>query len=176
MTILLFGILVGLDNLQLASAIGLAGLKPQRKWGLILAFAFFEMTMPLLGMILGNQLHGPIEEIGSWLGPLMLFSIGLIIVVRAVMEKEEAPIFDSKWVLISLPFLMSLDNLFAGFGLGTAGYPVLLTSLVVGLCAGSMCFIGLFLGEYVRRFLPGKVEVVSGLYLIGLAAFSLFFD
>ena len=87
------------------------------------------------------------------------------------MEKEKKGIINSKWLLLLLPFLMSFDNLFAGLGLGTAGYPVVSTAIIVGLCSGIMGLLGLIIGKKVRSLIPGKIELVSGLYFIGLAVF-----
>lgn len=171
MTVLILGILVGLDNLQVASAIGLLGLQPKRKWLLVAGFVFFETTMPLVGLLIGHKLNHSFESIAEWLGPGIMMALGLYILVREWMEKEPQDLANRKGMLLLLPLFMSLDNLLAGLGLGTSGYPVISTSITVGICAGSMCILGLFIGEKLRQLIPGNLEVVSGLYLIGVAVF-----
>jgi len=171
LTVLIFGILVGLDNLQLASAFGLIGLKATRRWSVAGIFAFFEVTMPLVGLLIGNQLNSTFSEIAHWLGPCIMLALGLYILIRELLEKGHQDIVNRPWVLLFLPFLMSLDNLVAGLGLGTAGYPVISTSIIVGICAGSMCFLGLIIGEKLRRLIPKNLEMICGFYLIGMAVF-----
>ncbi len=170
--IFVLGILVGLDNLQISSALGLMGLKRNRRWFVVLLFVFFEVSMPLLGLLIGHRLNGSFENIAEWVGASILISLGLYILISEWVEKEKRDVVNSKWLLIFLPFIMSLDNLIVGIGLGSAGYPVISTSIIVGLCAGSMCFLGLLIGERVRQFKWMNVELISGFYLIGLGVYS----
>ena len=172
--IFILGILVGLDNLQISSAIGLMGLKPKRRWLVVLLFVLFEVSMPLLGLLIGHKLNSSFENIAEWVGASILISLGLYILISEWMEKENQDLVNSKWLLIILPFVMSLDNLVVGVGLGTAGYPVVSTSIIVGLCAGSMCFLGLIIGEKFRGLKWINVELLSGFYLIGLGVYSIF--
>ena len=171
LTLLILGILVGLDNLQLASAMGMMGLAPGRKWFVAGIFAFFEVIMPLIGLLIGHQVNSVFTEAAQWVGPGIMLSLGLYILIRELLEKERQDIINRRWILLILPFMMSLDNLVAGIGLGTAGYAVWSTSLVIGICAGSMCFLGLLIGEKLRGVIPGNMEIISGFYLIGMAVF-----
>lgn len=171
--ILILGILVGLDNLQISSAIGLMGLKRKRRWLVVSLFVLFEVSMPLVGLLIGHKLNSSFEHIAEWVAASILISLGVYILISEWMEKDNnQDLVNSKWLLIILPFIMSLDNLVAGVGLGTAGYPVVSTSLIVGICAGSMCFIGLVLGEKLRGIKSWNVELISGIYLIGLGIYS----
>ncbi len=173
LTILILGILVGLDNLQLASAFGLMGLKKNRRWWVASIFALFEVSMPLVGLLIGSHLNQTFKEVAEWVGPGVMLSLGLYIVIRELMEKEQQNIVNLPWVWLTLPFLMSLDNLLAGLALGTAGYPVVSTSITVGICAGGMCYLGLIIGERLRRLVPKNLELISGAYLIGMAVFMI---
>lgn len=178
-TIIILGVLVGLDNLQLASAIGLAGLDSKRRLLLVVAFVFFEVSMPLLGMLIGHRLNSDFEFVAEILGPVILIALGLYIVIKEFFEKEgeeKKSVINKGWLLLMLPLVMSFDNLIAGIGLGTSGYPVISTSIVVGLCAGSMCLIGLFIGEKLRKLIPANLEMLSGFYFIGLAIVLIFIE
>jgi len=174
--IVILGFLVGLDNLQVVSGLGLFGVDKRRKWMLLISFAFFEMCMPLLGLAIGNQLEGYIGAIAEFIGPLILFILGSTIIIMEILGKETRAVIDNPWMLIGLPFFMSFDNLFAGMGLGTLGYPVFLSALIIGVLSGGLSFIGLFFGRKIRKFIPGKIEILSGSYLMGLAVFFYLFD
>jgi manganese efflux pump family protein len=173
LSVLILGILVGLDNLQLASAMGLMGLKRNRRWQVTSLFALFEVSMPLVGLLIGHQINETFKELAEWLGPGVMLALGLYLVIRELLEREKEDLVNRPWVWLTLPFLMSLDNLLAGLALGTAGYPIVSTSIIVGLCAGSMCYLGLFIGSRMRQLIPRKLELISGAYLIGMAVFMI---
>lgn len=177
-SVIILGLLVGLDNLQLASAFGLAGLQPKRRLLLVMSFVFFEVSMPILGMLIGHQLNENFESVAELLGPIIMIALGLYIIFTEFFqnEEEEKSLVNKGWVIIMLPLMMSFDNLIAGIGLGSSGYPVLSTSIVVGICAGSMCLLGLFSGEKLRKLIPANLEMLSGFYFIGLAVFLILLD
>lgn len=172
-TVLVLGIVGGTDSLQVASAMGLLGMKLMRRWLMVASLVFFDTTMTIAGLAVGHRLNNLFENIAGWLGPGCIMALGVYILVRELTEKEKGNLANNRWVLVIMPFMMSLDNLFAGLGLGTAGYPVVTTAVIMGLCSGGMSLLGLFLGEKLRRIVPRKIEWVSGLYLVGLAVFMI---
>ncbi|MFT7603836.1 MAG: putative Mn2+ efflux pump MntP [Saprospiraceae bacterium] len=174
--IAILGFLVGLDNLQVVSGLGLFGIDRKRKWILVFAFAFFEMCMPLLGLVIGQQLQEYTGTVAELLGPLILFVLGSAIIIMELMGKEINTMINNPWMLLGLPLFMSFDNLFAGVGLGVLGFPILLSALVIGIFSGGLSFLGLFLGDKIRKYIPGKAELLSGSYMIGLSIFFLLFD
>lgn len=162
-----FGVLAGLDNLQVSAALGVS--RPRRGRLLLLgsAFAACEALMPLVGMALGGALRRALPALET-AGPLVLLLCGAAILVHALREGDAREVVEGRWIM-GLPITLSLDNLVAGMGLGTAGYPVLTSALVVGLISGTMCVAGLFAGSWLRRWVPGRPEVWSGAFLVALA-------
>jgi putative Mn2+ efflux pump MntP len=75
--------------------------------------------------------------------------------------------------LAGLPLSLSFDNLAAGVGLGSLGFPVIASALIIGLVSGSLCAVGLFAGAQLRRWMPERAELWSGVYLLALAAVRL---
>lgn len=175
-SVLILGVLVGIDNLQIASAIGMMGLHPRKRWMLVTSFVLFEVTMPLVGLSIGKQLNEEFQTIAEFVGPCILIALGAYIIVREIMEKGQDELVNKRWMIIVLPLLMSLDNLLAGIGLGTSGYPVISASLAVGICAGVMSLVGVLLGDRVRKLVPKRIELVSGTYMIALAVFLIILD
>lgn len=170
-TVLLLGILGGLDNLQIGSAIGLMGIERKRRWVLVAPFIFFDVGMTLVGLLIGNKLNSSLENIAEWLGPGIMMAMGIYTLVRELMEKEKPDFVNNKWFLLILPLSLSFDNLFAGLGLGTAGYPVVSSFIIVAICSGGMCLLGLIIGAKLRSMIPPRLEILSSIYLIGLAIF-----
>jgi putative Mn2+ efflux pump MntP len=135
--------------------------------------------MPLVGMLIGHQLNESFEFVAELLGPAIMIALGLYIIVTELLEKNQSNrknIVNKGWMIILLPLMMSFDNLIAGVGLGTSGYPVISTSIVVGICAGGMCLVGLFIGERLRKWIPSYLEMLSGFYFIGLALVLILLD
>jgi manganese efflux pump family protein len=166
-----FGVLAGLDNLQVSAALGVSRPRRGRLFLLAGAFAACEALMPLLGMALGGALRRALPALET-AGPVVLLLCGAAILVHALREGDAHEVVEGRWIL-GLPITLSLDNLVAGMGLGSAGYPVLTSALIVGGISGTMCVAGMFAGSWLRRWVPGRPEVWSGGFLVVLALFYL---
>ncbi|MDJ0901620.1 MAG: manganese efflux pump [Xenococcus sp. MO_188.B8] len=174
--IAIFAFLVGLDNLQVASAIGLMPIRSSRKWAIAISFGLCEAIMPLVGLMGGHLLHQSFNEIAQIFGPLILFTCGLLIMYLAWKEQDVTEVANSNWTFWGLPLSLSMDNLFAGVGLGSMGYPILFSALVIGLVSGSMSLGGMFLGRWFRRRITWNVDLLSGAYLVFISGFFLLVD
>ena len=171
--VFLLGLLVGLDNLQVGAALGLVRMSAARRWAFAGAFALCETAMPLVGLALGQAARA---RAGAWadaIGIAVLALCGILIVVFALRGGEEERLAESRLALAGLPLSLSFDNLAAGVGLGSLGFPVIASALIIGLVSGSLCALGLFAGAGLRRWVPARAELWSGLYLLVLAAVRL---
>ena len=166
-----FGVLAGLDNLQVSAALGLSRPRRGRLLALAGAFAACEALMPLAGLALGGTLRRAVPGIEA-LGSAVLLLCGAAILLHALREGGVRDPVDGGWML-GLPIPLSMDNLFAGVGLGSAGYPVVSSALLVGLISGAMCLAGLSAGGWLGRRIPGRPELLSGAFLVLLALISL---
>ena len=162
-----FGVLAGLDNLHVSTALGVSRPRRGRLLALAGAFAACEALMPLAGLALGGTLRRALPALHA-AGPLVLLLCGAAILVNALREGDAHEVVEGRWIM-GLPLTLSMDNLFAGVGLGSAGYPVVASALIVGAISGAMCLGGLFAGAWVRRWIPGRPEVWSGGFLVVLA-------
>jgi manganese efflux pump family protein len=172
--VLLLGVLVGLDNLQVGAGLGLVRMSTARRWAFAGAFAFCETVMPLVGLALGRNVA---RFAGSWaegIGIAVLALCGLLIVILSLRGEEEETA--SSLALAGLPLSLSMDNLAAGVGLGSLGFPVVASALIIGIVSGSLCALGLFSGAWLRRWVPRRAELWSGFYLMALAALRLVWD
>lgn len=167
-TLIILGLLTGLDNLQITPGLGLAGAAAARRWLLALAFGLCEAGMPLLGLVVGRGLRYSLDVQVNALGPVVLLACGAVIIWFACTERKIAPFLSNRWSLLGLPLLLSVDNLLVGIGVGVTGQPFLLSALVVGTISTLMCFAGLYLGQVLRRFVPRRAELLAGIYLVGL--------
>lgn len=171
LNIVLLGVLAGLDNVQVAAAISMAPLTRTRRALFAVAFALCEIATPLAGLLLIDVLHARIGEQLDRLAPLIVLGCGIVIIALALEDRDELErLVNRKWTLIAIPLSLSVDNLLIGVSLGALDVPLPLAALVIGCVSAGMCVIGIAGGARIRRWIPSHAEVVSGLYLVAVAA------
>jgi len=138
-----------------------------------IAFGLCEAVTPLLGLLIGHLVKRSLLSFAEAMGPFILVSCGSLMIGLALKGQDVSKVANSTWMIVGLPLSLSIDNLVAGVGLASAGYPVLFSALVIGLISGAMSLFGLFLGDRVGKWLPEKTEVLSGAYLIVIALIRL---
>ena len=169
--IILLGVLAGLDNLQVAAAISMTPLTRTRRALFALAFCSCEISTPLLGLLLMHALRARYSHWLDRAAPLILLACGAVIIYLALKDDDQLEkLVNHKWTLVGLPLSLSFDNLLIGVSLGTFGYPLPLAALTVGSVSACMCLFGIAGGQRIRRWIPNHAEIVSGLYLIAIAA------
>jgi len=166
----LFGVLAGLDDLEVATAISLAPLTRARRWLLIAAFALCEFASPLVGVMLASVLRTRFHATLDGIGPFVVVACGAAIVWLALRERDAAPFVNSRWTVIGLPLTLSFDNVAIGFSAVTLGHPPLLAAAIIGSISAALAVIGILAGARLARLIPQRAELVSGFALIAIAA------
>ncbi len=194
--LLIFGVLVGLDNLQVSASLALLPLQKRRLHLLAAAFCVGEIGGALLGLLLGRAVLSFIAPVAEWLPPMVMLVCGIVVLWLALRhdsteqtcsEKTGSKQTDSKQtdfehvgnalsgfanqraLLLGLPLSLSIDNVIAGAGIGIAGYPPLMSALTIGCISAAMACAGLYAGYWFKRFLPQRIEIAVGAYLSVLA-------
>ncbi len=169
--IILLGVLAGLDNLQVAAAISMTPLTRTRRALFAITFCFCEISTPLAGLLLVRLLH---NRFGEWIdraAPFIVVTCGVVILLLALNDNDKLEkLVNNKWTVVGLPLSLSFDNLLIGVSLGTFGYPLPLAAATVGTVSASMSLIGIAGGARIRRWIPDYAQVISGVYLIAIAA------
>jgi putative Mn2+ efflux pump MntP len=171
--ILLLGLVLGLDNLQVGAALGLLEVSRRRRWAIALAFGGCETVMPLVGMLLGRRLGAFLGPFTELFGAAVLALSGLLIILMSWRERDATQVSKGGLALLGLPVSLSLDNLLAGVGLGALGHPVLWSALGIGAMSTALCAVGLFFGGWLRQRLPGRAELLGGMGLLVLSVLRL---
>ena len=172
-TVIFFGVLAGADNLQVCSAIGLLPIRGARKHLLALAFTSCETMAPLVGLALGRFLLWCAGGAAARIGPFMMLACGIVILFYAVRGEDLAGLVNGNKMMMGVPVALSFDNLLAGAGISSLHYPVVAAALLIGLVSAAMSCIGLYLGAWIRRFVPIRMEIAVGAYLCLLAGRAL---
>jgi manganese efflux pump family protein len=194
--LLIFGVLAGLDNLQVSASLALLPLQKRRLHVLAAAFCVSEIGGALLGLLLGKAVLSLIAPVAEWLAPAVMLGCGIVVLWLALRhegskqtgsERTDSEQTDSEQtnsehavgplsvftnqraLLLGLPLTLSIDNVIAGAGIGIAGYPLAMSALIVGSVSAAMACAGLYAGHWFKRFLPQRIEIAVGAYLSVLA-------
>ena len=171
-SLLFLGVLAGIDNLQVAAAISIAPLARRRRLLLLTAFATCEIASPLIGALFGHWLRTSLGIDFDGIAAFVIVACGLAIVWLALRDQDEdaSLLINSRWTLIGLPTLLSLDNLLIGISASALGHPPVLGGLVIGATSAILCVTGILAGERISRLIPKHAELASGCALIIVAA------
>ncbi|MFZ6758457.1 manganese efflux pump MntP family protein [Undibacterium sp. Ji50W] len=169
--VILFGVAAGLDNLQVCSSIGLMPMQRRRLHLLALGFCICELGGAVLGLFLGQAFLAQIGPLANGLAPLVMLACGLAILWLAFRNQLKVlPDFvNHKAVLFALPISLCFDNVIAGAGISFSSTPVLASAMVIGVISAAMACSGLYLANWLRRFMPRRIEMIAGAYLCFLA-------
>jgi putative Mn2+ efflux pump MntP len=177
--LLLAAAAVGLSNLAAAVGIGMAGVNARVRLRVGVVFGVFEAGMPVVGLLIGQQLATEVGRVVRWPGAILLMLTGVLGVVRSLKARGASP--PPADALASIPqrgtvrllasgLVLSMDNLIVGFALGTYGVGILVGALVIGAVSVVMSLAGLELGGLLGRWAGRRGDQMSGVVLILVGA------
>lgn len=142
--VLLVALAVGLGNFAAAIGIGVAGVESKTRLRVGLVFGGFETLMPVVGIVLGRQVAGPLGSKASLLGGILLVGTGLYGFVEARKHRDEpdAATLPMRRLLL-IGAALSVDNLVVGIALGTSGTSLILAVVAIAIVSVIMTLAGL---------------------------------
>jgi putative Mn2+ efflux pump MntP len=173
LSIVLIAIALGLSNFAASIGIGLAGVDARLRREIIVIFGFFEVVMPVIGLVLGRRVAQSVGSSASHLGGgLLVVVAGLYAFVQARRNSDgNQTTPKQRGGLVLTGAALSIDNLVVGFALGAYRVPVVLAAVVIAAMSVAMSLLGLEiggrLGESVERWSAELGAVV--LIVVGLA-------
>ena len=171
LTLVVLGIVIGANNLSAALALGALG-HGRHRGRIVTVFAVFEFSVPLVGTLLGQRLAASISDAFPWLGAVLLIGLGvavLVSVLRRGHTDERLSRLATSWQgLVLLGAGLSADNLVIGFSLGLAEIPPLALAATIVVFSSAFTFIGVTVGNDLRRHWERRTEIAAGLLLIAL--------
>lgn len=169
--VLVLGFVLSLDNFRVSIALGTVPFGLKRAAQVALTFGLWDAVMPLVGLLVGNQIGRSFEDVADVVGAATLGGYGLYLVISALRNPEPDEL-DHPWALFGIPLTLSLDNLFAGTSLGIIGLSPWFSATVFGLVTAVMSLIGLQLGRAAARLIRIRSDLLSGVTLM-IAAVAL---
>jgi len=168
-TLMLVGLSVGLGNFAAAVAIGLGGVSKALRLRIAVVFGLFETGMPIIGLVLGQQVASKLGDNANIIGGTMLGLAGVYLIFSALRKTDDTEVKQASngWgKLLIAGISLSIDNLIIGFGLGTKHQSLVLAASVIGITSVVMALIGLELGSRLSTKVEEYSELLSGLILI----------
>ena len=168
--LLLVSVSVGLSNFAGAIGIGLSGISARTRLRVGIAFGLFEAVMPLLGLLIGQAVAGPLGGIAKYVGGGLLVLTGAYTIWqgRRTEKEEAAPKALHTRHLVVTALALSIDNLAVGFALGVYHIQIVLAAVTIGVVSVGMSLIGLELGSRLGARVEAWSEELGGAVLIGV--------
>ena len=172
---------LGIDTFAVALGLGLSGL-PRTRWARIgITFACFEGLMPLVGLLIGQQLGMVFGGYTTYIAATILVGIGIVELREALTDDggdKDAPAPPPRMrsrPLVLIALSVSLDELAIGFALGVLHVSLGPTLVYIALQALVLTFVGLFVGQRLNTRLQERAELAAGVVLLVLGI-ALFFS
>lgn len=170
-TLVVVAVVIAANNLSAALALGALG-HGHHRWRIVAVFAVFEFTVPLIGAAIGESVASTVSNAVPWLGAALLIILGAIVLVsvarRGHPDGRLSHLATSWRGLIVLAAGMSADNLVVGFSFGLESVPPIALATTIVVVSSAFTFIGVSLGDDLRRHWERVTEILAGLLLIGL--------
>jgi putative Mn2+ efflux pump MntP len=167
--LLLAAAAVSAGNLAAAASIGAVESDREVRARLVSAFAIFEGGMPVVGVLLGENLSRVVSVAAKPLAGTALASVGLYVLFASTREPPDGrhPLATNCGI-IATSAVLSIDNLVVGDALGTAGVSLQATAATFGGMAIVIALVGLRLGSVLNSETTRTGEVVAGALLVAL--------
>jgi putative Mn2+ efflux pump MntP len=171
--LLIISFSLALDALSVSVAGGIKTRKAKASDAFKIAIFFggFQLIMPIIGWFIGVNLQGIIFNMGHLVAFSLLSIIGIKMIKEAFQDKKEREkvnMLNTK-TLFLFAIATSIDALIVGVTLDFIKVPLLLSVICIGAITFMLSFAGFLFGRKLGTFFEGKVEVLGGVALIGLA-------
>lgn len=172
--LVLVAVSLGASNLAASVGIGVGGVDRGTRLRVALIFGLLEAGMPILGLLIGHGLAQSIGRDTKWLAAVLLMAVGCYGILRAAsnggMAVGSRGAGRGSLRLLLSGLALSVDNLVAGFALGSYQVSIAAGAVVFGLVSAAMSVAGLELGARIGRRAGERGELVGGVILIGVGA------
>lgn len=134
--------------------------------------AFFQAAMPVLGYWGGSLIENEIRSIDHWLAFILLGFIGGKMIYEGMGSSDDFKIKDdfklSLSKLISQSIATSIDALAVGISFAFLEIQIFSTAFIIGVVTFLFSMIGLRMGKSIGAKTRGRMEIIGGLFLIGI--------
>lgn len=163
--LVVLGAALGLNNSLASVALGTMKIPRRQQWVTAILFGLFEAGMPVLGMVVGQDLSAVIGGNAKYIGIGILALVGLYSLLKRDDDTGEVA-HGLGWKTLVLAAALSLDNLTVGFALGMIELPIAVAALIFGIVSLVMTLIGLEIGRFIGSRVHVNADKLSGVVLL----------
>lgn len=169
----LVAVALGLSNFAASVGMGIGGVHGGLRVRVALVFGLFEAGMPVLGLALGDGVAHSLGHAARWVGGAILILVGGWAAVQARRSAGVGAGAGRDWRLGRLlvsGFALSVDNLAAGFALGTYHVSLGVAAVLFGVASVGMSLAGLELGARLGAVFGPRSELAASGVLVVVGA------
>jgi putative Mn2+ efflux pump MntP len=143
---------------------------PRPVFRLAFHFGLFQALMPILGWLVGSTIIQWIAPVDHWIAFGLLAFVGVRMIRSGLDANGESHATDPSRgaTLVILSVATSIDAFAVGLSLAVLGVGIILPSIIIGVVAGGMSLLGIFLGGRLGKAFGKRMEVIGGMILIAI--------
>jgi putative Mn2+ efflux pump MntP len=174
LAVFLVAVSLGLSNFAASIGIGISGIDARTRWRVGVVFGLFETGMPIVGLLLGRGLAGPLGGAARWVGAGLLIATGVYAVVQSLRGREQGDdgrgdvAGERTGRLLITGAALSIDNLAVGFALGAYHVSLIAAAVIIGAVSVGLSLLGLELGNRLGAKTGSNGEILGGAVLVGV--------
>ncbi|KZX15310.1 putative manganese efflux pump MntP [Methanobrevibacter cuticularis] len=135
-----------------------------------LFFGGFQVGMPVLGWIAGEQIREIVSSIAPYIAFILLLIIGLKMIYDSAIDEEEKEessksSFSYKELTL-LAIATSIDAFAVGITFSFLNIPILIPVTIIGITTFLLSETGIFIGKKLGHLFGNKFEIIGGVILI----------
>jgi putative Mn2+ efflux pump MntP len=159
---------LALDVFAVSVGVGVRGISTPQKVRIGLAFATAEISMVLIGALLGRAAGHFFGDAAGYFGFTALVGLGIYMMIESRNVSGETQKFDlSKgWGLLLAALSVSLDSLGIGFSILYVGVPMPVSLIVIAGVSVCSTACGLTLGGRLGSYADRWAALLGGLLLV----------
>lgn len=143
-----------------------------KKIAMPVAFAIFQVAMPVAGYFGGTLIAEYIEAYAGIVSLFILAFVGGKMVIEAVQELREPETHEATsltWGMIGMEAIAtSIDAFIVGVSFAAEGVDIVLYAGMIGVTTFFCCMFVLLLGRRLGERFGARAQIVGGLVLIGI--------
>jgi putative Mn2+ efflux pump MntP len=158
---------LGLDVFAVCIGIGMRGADRAMKIRIGSAFAFAEVAMTLVGVVIGEAAGRLLGAVAGYLGFAALTLVGGYMVFESLRGENDGGFDLSRgWGLFLGALSISLDSLGIGFSILYIGVPLTVSVVSIALASVLSTMLGLTLGKLLGARMEALAAVCAGIILM----------
>ncbi len=167
--VLTIAVSLSMDAFSLSLAYGTLGIPRKQIYLLSIIVGVFHFFMPIIGMNIGGAILNFFKINPNLIVCVVLSLIGIQMIYESFKQQEELKVMKTIELFL-FAFAVSLDSFSVGLTLTSISENYLFSALIFAICSSFFTFIGLLLGNKIKKSV-GKISTIFGgivLIIIGL--------